>query len=328
MIFNMKESNSSITRGGPLVSVIIPAYNAAGYIKEAVESVLAQTYRDQEIIVIDDGSTDSTAACVSTAFGDSVVVIRQSNGGPSSARNCGIEAAKGKYIAFLDADDTWFPDKISEQVNLMERYPDVGMVFGNAVTLKDGIKAEKSHFEQEGLDEAYFGDPIYYKEVFKKLFHKNIIMTQTVMVRASVLEKTGGFNADFRFGEDFLLWLDIARVTKIAYQAKAVAFRRRHYGNLTNDPEKPILNKPRVLKEIKNKHEHYLKKLKIDIDYKLAQSWFQIGCFKFYSDSLLSALRPFSKSLKYRFTFHCFLYFLLSVTGIGFLLKIKNNINI
>lgn len=312
----------------PLVSVIIPAFNASCYINEAVESVMNQNYQNLETIVIDDGSTDNTVKCVLSRFGTGVIIIQQENEGPSSARNRGIEAAKGKYIAFLDADDTWFPDKISEQVNLMETYPDVGMVFGNAVTLKDGIEAEKSHFEQEGLDQAYFGDPVYFKEAFKKLFQKNIIMTQTVMVRASVLEKTGGFNADFRFAEDFLLWLEIARVTKVAYQAKAVAFRRRHSGNLTNNPEKPILNKPRVLEEIKNRHEHYLKKLKIDINYKLAQSWFQIGSFKFYNDSLLSALRPFSKSLKYRFTFHCFLYFLLSVTGIGSLLKIKNNMDI
>ncbi|MDX9964216.1 glycosyltransferase family A protein [Desulfobacter postgatei] len=300
----------------PLVSVIIPAYNAAEYINEAVESVLSQTYGNLEIIVIDDGSTDNTAACVSSAFESSIIILRQCNNGPSSARNRGIEVATGKYIAFLDADDIWFPDKISEQVNLMEAYPDVGMVFGNSTTLKDGIAAEKSHFELQGLDCEYFGDPVYYQNAFKKLFYKNIIMTQTVMVRKSTLERTNGFDTGFRFAEDLLLWLDIAKISKVAYQFHVVAFRRRHEGNLTNNSGEHFFIWPNVYKKIEELHGDLLAQLDIDIYSKIAASWYYLGLYKIYEQGSRNVSKYFLFSLKAKPTAKCVLYLLISILGL------------
>src|SRR5690606_27199889 len=111
LLKNSKLDNHQAVTTLPLISVIIPAYNAEATIVEAVESVLAQTYRPLEVLIIDDGSSDATAALIENKY-ESVRVIRQSNAGPSAARNHGIREAKGAWVAFLDADDRWLPEKL------------------------------------------------------------------------------------------------------------------------------------------------------------------------------------------------------------------------
>lgn len=113
---------------GPLVSAVIPAYNCERFIAETIRSVLGQTYRDVECIVVDDGSTDGTARVVE-AFGDRVRLVRQANAGPSRARNTGVAAARGEYVAFLDSDDAWLPEKLERQVPLLQSRPELGLVY-------------------------------------------------------------------------------------------------------------------------------------------------------------------------------------------------------
>src|SRR3954447_14398775 len=108
----------------PTVSVVIPAYNSAWCIDHAIDSVLAQTYHDYEIIVVDDGSTDETRDVVQR-YGIAVRLVCKPNGGMSSARNRGISEARGRYIAFLDSDDRWLPTKLALQVALLDTHPDV-----------------------------------------------------------------------------------------------------------------------------------------------------------------------------------------------------------
>lgn len=111
----------------PAVSVVIPAYNAAWCVRKAIDSVLGQTFRDVEVVVVDDGSTDGTADTLE-AYGQSIRVLRQRNGGLSSARNAGIRASQADYVAFLDADDWWLPGKLAPQVELLRSRPEVGFV--------------------------------------------------------------------------------------------------------------------------------------------------------------------------------------------------------
>lgn len=112
----------------PLVSVVIPVFNGAAFLAEAIGSVLNQTYTELECIVVDDGSTDNTAAIVK-GFGNKIRYIRKANGGVASARNLGVTAANGEYLAFLDADDIWLPEKLSRQVELLRARPDLGLVY-------------------------------------------------------------------------------------------------------------------------------------------------------------------------------------------------------
>ena len=115
----------------PLVSCVVPVFNGERYIEEALQSILAQTYRPIEVVVVDDGSVDSTAAIVA-AHGDRVVYVHQPNAGPSAASVRGVEAACGELIAFLDADDRWPPGKLASQVAHLAEHPETAAVFGYA----------------------------------------------------------------------------------------------------------------------------------------------------------------------------------------------------
>jgi glycosyltransferase involved in cell wall biosynthesis len=118
----------------PLISVVIPAYNAERYIRQAIESVLAQTYSRLEVLVVDDGSTDGTADLV-RAFAPTVRYIRRENGRQAAARNTGIRAATGEIVAFLDADDVWRPEKIEKQLALLRQQPELGLVYCSMIEI-------------------------------------------------------------------------------------------------------------------------------------------------------------------------------------------------
>ena len=115
------------------ISVVIPAYNSAAQLARALDSVLAQTRPAEEILVVDDGSTDATAE-VARSYGDAVRLIAQANAGAAAARNAGIRAARGTWIAFLDADDEWLPDRLALQTDILDRRPDLVWVSGNSIS--------------------------------------------------------------------------------------------------------------------------------------------------------------------------------------------------
>ena len=123
----------------PRVSVIIPTYNREKYIAETINSVLDQTFSDYEIIVVDDGSADNTERLIREQFADEVIYLSKPNGGPASARNMGMRVAKGEYIAFLDSDDLWLPEKLAIQTRFMDAHPEIGLTYSWALT-KTGRK--------------------------------------------------------------------------------------------------------------------------------------------------------------------------------------------
>src|SRR5579864_8740685 len=116
--------------GAPQVSVVIPAYNAARFLGDAIQSVLNQTYSNFEVVVVNDGSTDDTESVV-RSFGDRLFYVKQANKGVSAARNEGIKRARGQYVAFLDSDDVWLPTKLAEQIPFLEQNPEVGLVYSD-----------------------------------------------------------------------------------------------------------------------------------------------------------------------------------------------------
>jgi glycosyltransferase involved in cell wall biosynthesis len=171
------------------VSVIIPAYNAAGYVVRAVESVLAQTYRPLEVLVIDDGSSDRTAEIVEMLPAP-VRLLRKSNGGPATARNLGASQARGDWLALLDADDVWYPDKLRLQLGYGLE-PDVGMI----------------HCLPDHRD-----DDVPPRLTFKQLWRRNWIHNSSVLIRRSAFEALGGFNEarELISVEDYNLWIRVA----------------------------------------------------------------------------------------------------------------------
>ncbi len=129
----------------PLVSVVIPAYNAEGYLAATIESVLAQTYRPLEVLVVDDGSSDGTVA-LARSFGDPVRVIEQENKGPAGARNTGFAEARGDIIALLDADDLWMPERLAACVDLLQSDPTLGFVTTDAYLIEEDTPTERRYY--------------------------------------------------------------------------------------------------------------------------------------------------------------------------------------
>jgi glycosyltransferase involved in cell wall biosynthesis len=214
----------------PLVSVIIPSYNAGRFMAEALDSVLGQTYRNLEVIVVDDGSTDNTAEIVGR-YAETVQFVRMAHTGmPGLVRNGGIDRARGELIAFIDADDVWMKDKLATQVELLQRRPEVGLVHTNLQVID-----ESGHY----MREIFLGCPgsqglsdDYPESSFTQLMKGDSgIWTSSVVVRAACLADVGKFDGSLPVAEDWHLWIRVARKFKVAFLAQPLAKHRRHPSN-------------------------------------------------------------------------------------------------
>lgn len=210
----------------PLVSIIIPTFNSARYITDAIESVFKQKYPNYEILVVDDGSTDDTAQII-RKFSDQIIYIYKPNGGPASARNLGIKRSNGEYIAFLDADDCWLPDKLDLQINFLKKNPEFALVHSNTWILENDTDPYLSFIDSKPPSGMVFND----------LFLNNHINLLTVTLRRESFDKTNGFDEtkDIVGFEDYDLWLRIALEYPIAYLDKIVSIYRIHRSNISNE---------------------------------------------------------------------------------------------
>jgi glycosyltransferase involved in cell wall biosynthesis len=178
------------------VTVIIPAYNAEQFIRRSLDSVLAQDYAVSQVIVIDDGSSDSTREVVAGEFGDRVTLIKQQNGGPATARNAGLRIATGEYIAFLDADDWWERGKIDEQIRVLSQHPEA---VGNYTGLRIVSETGELLVDLDPVDNTSL------REIFR--WCNPGVPPSSVMLRRSALEKLEyGYDERLRGSEDWNLW--------------------------------------------------------------------------------------------------------------------------
>ncbi|GJQ50989.1 MAG: glycosyl transferase [Candidatus Kuenenia stuttgartiensis] len=211
----------------PLVSVIIPTYNGSRFIKETIQSALDQTYRNLEIIVIDDGSTDNTPEIVKSTNNQKVTYIRQENAGAAMARNLGINISKGEYIAFLDHDDLWLPHKLERQLLLFGKNPMVAMVYSDTFIIDEnnfvtGKFSQKTKFFR-GM-------------IFKELFLSCFITILTVIIKRSVFIEIGPF-LPFKISEEYDLYLKCAAKYSIDYINEPLAKYRIHESNTSKNYE-------------------------------------------------------------------------------------------
>ena len=189
------------------VSIVIPTYNCLDYLPKAIGSVLQQTHQDIEIIIIDDNSNDGTSTYLASIDDDRIITLSTLGVGAPQARNLGIEKATGEFIAFLDADDFWFPEKIERQLEFHQRYPDMAMSFTNYEHLTEDYEVIVdcfSYWSQFQNREEQF---INIDNPLEFIIENNVIGTSTVMVKADVFSQTDSFNADIKYGEDWELWL-------------------------------------------------------------------------------------------------------------------------
>ena len=220
-----------------LVSVIIPAYNCAEYVAETLESVLSQEYAALEVIVVNDGSKDSTME-VLRSFGDRIRVIDQKNAGPPAARNAGILAARGEYVAFVDADDIWLPGKVAAQAQHLDANPEVGTVFtGWRVWDPDG---EGRFRRPHDLMQTHVGsevDELNSGWLYARLLLNCELLTSTVMLRSSILRRMGGFDLALWNGDDYDFWLRASREARITKLASQGVLYRSLPGSVSRSPK-------------------------------------------------------------------------------------------
>jgi glycosyltransferase involved in cell wall biosynthesis len=211
----------------PSVTVVIPVYNGERFIRETLESVLAQTLQDHEIICVDDGSTDASVRILNE-YRDRVCIIQQTNSGQAEARNVGVRRGKAKYIAFLDQDDRWYPKKLERQVDVLENNPDVVMVHcdmdwidgtGQVVQRSVGLSTKKSIQKGLTMTRLIGWDP-----------H---ILPSTMLIRRAAFDLAGGFDAGLRCGEDIDLMIRLRDKGRFLFLEETGTQYRKHSANFS-----------------------------------------------------------------------------------------------
>lgn len=210
----------------PLVSVVITAYNAERYIGETLESVFAQTYRTFEVIVADDGSTDGTRELVQTRF-PKVRYFWKPNGGQASARNLGITNAEGDLLAFVDSDDLWLPEKLTQQVRLFIEDPTLAWSYTDCYSFVG--RPDNITYRFSRIAKPHVGN------ILPQLFLNNFIPSPTVMIRRTVFEALGLWDENVLLAEDWNMWLRIAARFPIKYLDEPLALYRRHGDSMVSN---------------------------------------------------------------------------------------------
>jgi glycosyltransferase involved in cell wall biosynthesis len=213
----------------PLVSVIVPAYDVANYIGDALNSVLAQTFTDYEVIVINDGSSDSEALERALApYMSRIVYLKQENRGVSAARNRGILTARGSLLAFLDGDDTWLPNYLDVQVSRIQADPTIDVLYPNVMMFGDSSEAG---------EEFMAICPSRGEVTFESLVLQECNVSNCSIARRETIVRAGLFDESLRCVEDFDLWLRVIKLGgRITYHRDVLARYRRRTSSLTADP--------------------------------------------------------------------------------------------
>lgn len=240
----------------PTVSVVIPTYNAASLLPDAVEGVLAQTYPEVEVIVVDDGSTDETPE-VMAQYEDAVRYIRKENGGSASARNRGIREAEGAFIALLDADDVWMPEKLERQMAQFDAHPDLMWSYTNWV-LVDEDSEEPVYYAHQVM-ECQGGD------VLRPLLGRLFIPPSTEVIRREVFDEVGLYDESelHRISEDWEFSLRVAERYPVGYVEEPLMKRRRHAGKKTStmDLEHALRSRRAIIEKTVHRNPDRLKDL-------------------------------------------------------------------
>jgi glycosyltransferase involved in cell wall biosynthesis len=212
----------------PLVSIITPVYNGEQFLLEAIESALAQTYQNFELLIVNDGSTDNSKAIITNYLNNTKIrYFEQQNAGVAAARNLALRNANGKYIGFLDQDDLWLPDKLSTQIRFLETNPEIAFVH-----------SRQSYIQADGTPIAdYAKDWVsdLHGKCFIELFKRNRIAVLTVLLRKDVIDEIGFFNETVSRVDDYELWLRICSKYPIGFQDEKLALYRCHDTNASHD---------------------------------------------------------------------------------------------
>lgn len=225
------------------VSIVVTTYNRLGLLKQTIQSILSQTFRDFELIVVDNESQDGTLEYLQGLGTEFVRAVQNQNYGVIAAnRNVGIQQSRGKYVAFCDDDDMWLPDKLEKQVSVMERSPRVGLCYTNAALFRDGITL-RARMVRWRVRRYYF----------PRLLLGNFIPNSSVLVRRSVFEHLGLLTTDTTLREDYEMWLRVARDYDLAYIDEPLIRYRVHGSNVAGNKASETLRAMRTVRSIRER---------------------------------------------------------------------------
>lgn len=218
----------------PLVSVIIPTFNRAEWLRQAIASVLTQTHERLEIIIVDDGSHDHTAAVV-RAFGTGLTYMHQDHAGVSTARNRGVAAAHGEFIAFLDSDDVWQPRKVAAQVALFAQQRQVQACYTDEIWIRHGVRVNPKHIHRKHDGWLFFPS-----------LPRCIISPSSIMLRRTLWERLGGFDERLPACEDYDLWLRLTLTVPVRLVPQRLIVKRGGHADQLSR-RIPVLDQYRVM---------------------------------------------------------------------------------
>ncbi len=290
------------------VSVIIPVYNGTAFVGKALDSVLRQDYPAHEVIVIDDGSTDSTPELLK-GYGDRLIVRRIQNSGASNARNIGMAMATGDALAFLDHDDVWFRNKLKVQTEMFGRYPQAGLVSCNYAVRAHHLKGRMlNHFSAlQNLKEMNFNEPLK-RPAFVLLVKENFIGTPSaVLIKKELSDAVGKLSDAHRPSEDYEYWLRCAVRANFVLISQMLFYKRTHATNLSNDVLKIQTSHKKVMVDTFRLEKAYIRSNKFSSlcsselarhNYLLGTLYFEKGdarkAFGLYKEGLKASASPYN----------------------------------
>jgi glycosyltransferase involved in cell wall biosynthesis len=227
----------------PLISIIIPAYRVASFIKETLDSVFAQTLSDYEAIVINDGSPDTDELeCALRPYRERILYLRQENRGAGAARNAGLRVARGRYVAFLDGDDTYAPTFLSDQLQLIESNGGYDLVYADATNFGESTPSPLTNMD--------FNQSRGEVDAEGLISGRCNVITSAVLARRELILAVGLFDESLRNSQDFDLWIRLAKQgARFNYQRKVLVGRRIYAGSLASDPVNSFTGELRVLEK-------------------------------------------------------------------------------
>lgn len=228
----------------PSISIIVPTYNRAEFIVEAVESVFAQTVTDWELIIVDDGSTDNTVELLEPFLADQRVTYqKQENQGQAVARQQALKIATGDYIAFLDSDNRWLPQRLELGLTALSNHSNAAVSYGDIITIDDnGIETSRHNMRR------------YSGAIAPQLLRDNFVSMNTSLVRKSAIDKIGGMRAEVRRGDDYDLWLRLSAENEFIYIPEFMADYRVMDDQISSNKDGRFVSNREI---VSNFHKHY-----------------------------------------------------------------------
>ena len=214
----------------PKLSVNIPCFNSGRFIRQTVESVINQTFQDLEIVIVDDGSHDNTKQIISSFKDARIRYFYKDNEGLAFTRNKAIDLSDGEYIALLDHDDLWEPEKIEKQLEVFKKNNNLGLVFSDSYILENNHKKKFTYFDRIKPKKGFIFEDLLFAS-------SNFIPLSSVIVRKDVFKDVGFFNPAFKIGEELELFLKVAQLYEFDYIDKPLITYRLHEGNFSTNKE-------------------------------------------------------------------------------------------